>query len=355
MKRYGSMLLLCMSMNILPFFDYDRAISWAQRNLWPDAGKALNRLVAEQPDNGILLYDAGVAAFNNEDYQQAKAYFASAAESSSVPRELKAQAYFNKGNAHVALKELKEALLSYEQVLQLNPADEQAKHNYETVKKMLESQEQEQQKKDQQNQNQQNDQQCSQDQKQNENQQQQQKNKQQQDKNQPQSNNQNKPQDGQPDDSDNSDDSPADQEQENGEHQQGDENSLDQEGDQQDQQEDGLNEQKDETQEDEQRDKGRDSDQKTQSNEQKQQQERKAEHQSPSDKNKAEQQQQNKQAEEKEQDIDQDDEQSEAVTLDPRLERVLEKRSDRDALLNKQIVKALVNQGMKGHHGQNCW
>jgi tetratricopeptide (TPR) repeat protein len=89
------------------------------------------QLVAEKPDNPELLYDAGVAAFNNEDYEQAKAYFESAVADDTSAKQLKAQAYFNKGNAHVKLQELKEALLSYEQALMVQPDDERAKHNHQ--------------------------------------------------------------------------------------------------------------------------------------------------------------------------------------------------------------------------------
>ena len=43
------------------------------------------------------------------------------------------------------------------------------------------------------------------------------------------------------------------------------------------------------------------------------------------------------------------------MKIDPALERVLEKREDRDAQLNKRMVRALVSQEMAGQDGQNCW
>ena len=141
------LLTLCICTTALPLFDYDRAVSLAQKEQWSDAGKHLNMLVAERPNNPELLYDSGVVAFNNEDYQQAKAYFEAAAQKDVATRTLKEQTYFNKGNTHVVLQELKEALLSYEQTLMLNPDNEPAKHNHEVVKKMLEQQEQQQQQK----------------------------------------------------------------------------------------------------------------------------------------------------------------------------------------------------------------
>lgn len=352
MKHIGVIIVLCMSMHMYSFFDYDRAIGWAQQNLWSDAGKLLNRLVTTEPDNPAVVYDAGVASFNNKDYQQAKAYFESAAQNDKAPKALKSQAYFNKGNAHVALQELKEALLSYEQTLMINPEDQQAQHNYGMVKQMLEQQEQEQQQNDQKQNNKQSGKDKKQDQQKDQSKQQQ-KNRQQQDKNQPSSDDQNGSQDEQQDDLE---DSRADDEKEHEEHKDGQEEGLDQEGDQQDEQEDGLDQQQDESQEDKERDEGGDFNQKSEPNEEQQKRKENNEHESPSDKEQKEQQQQNMQGEQKEQEIDdrQEDELPE-VMLDPRLERVLEKRSDRDAQLNKQMVKALVSQDMKGRHGQNCW
>jgi Ca-activated chloride channel family protein len=341
------LVVICMPMHIYSFFDYDRAIGWAQLNLWSDAGKVLNGLVAQEPDNPELVYDAGVVAFNNEDYQQAKTYFESAAQNDRAPKALKSQAYFNKGNTHVALQELKEALLSYEQTLMLNPEDQQAKHNYETVKKMLEQQEQQEQQQN----DQKSDKQSKKDQQKDQNKQQQ-KNRQEQDKNQQSSDDKNDASNEQQDDLD---DSQTDDEKENEEHENGEEEGLDQERDQEDKQEDGTDQEEDKSQKDKERNESGDFNQEPKSNEEQCEQQKKSKHESPSDKNEMEQQQQNKQGEQKEQEIGQEEEELADITLDPRLERVLEKRSDRDAQLNKQMVKALVSQDMKGRHGQNCW
>lgn len=47
--------------------------------------------------------------------------------------------------------------------------------------------------------------------------------------------------------------------------------------------------------------------------------------------------------------------QEQEVSLDPRLQQVLEKRGQRDAQLNKQLIRTSVRQEMKGEYGQNCW
>lgn len=339
------LLLLCISISNYSFFDYDRAIGYAQKNLWQDAGNILNRIVAKDPDNPELVYDAGVVAFNNKDYQQAKAYFESTAQNDKAPKGLKAQAYFNKGNTHVALEELKEALLSYEQALMLNPDDQQAKHNHEVVKKMLEQQEHDQQQQDQKS-DKQNKKDRSKDQSRD-----QQKDNQKQEHNRESSDDQHSSDGKQQNDLDNSQ---ADNEKDNAESENSKGEGLDQERDQEDRQKDGADQEEDDSQEDKERNERSDSNQKSEPNQEKSEQQKESKHESPSDKNEMEQQQQNKQGEQKEQEID-EEEDSEGVALDPRLERVLEKRSDRDAQLNKQMVRALVSQDMKGRHGQNCW
>ncbi len=339
------LLLLGASMCSYSFFDYDRAIAYAQKNLWQDAGNILNRIVTKDPENSELLYDAGVAAYNSKDYQQAKTYFESAAQHDKAPKALKAQAYFNKGNAHVVLEELKEALLSYEQALMINPDDQQAKHNHEVVKKMLEQKEQEQQqdkKSDKQNQKDQ-----SKDQNRD-----QQKDKKRQGQNSKSSDGQDSSDGKQQDDLNNSE---ADDEKEDAERDDRKDEGLDQERDQENGQENGADQEENKPQEDKERNERGDSDQNPESNEEQGEQQKESKHESPSDKNGIEQQQQDKQGEQKEQEIDDEKEDPIGVALDPRLERVLEKRSDRDAQLNKQMVRALVSRDMKGSHGQNCW
>ncbi len=348
--------MLCICTTTVPLFEYDGAIRLAQQEQWADAGKQLNALVADDPGNPELLYDAGVAAFNNEDYQQAKAYFESAAQKDAASRPLKEQTYFNKANAHVALQELKEALLSYEQVLMLNPDNGPAQHNYAVVKKMLEQQEKQQQQ--QQNQEQNQDQQDKQDQNK-------QQDKQQEDKdckgNDQQGGNQDQSSDDGSQESQDSQETKGNDQKQEGQQDGRDDDGLDHEGDQQDQQESGPDKQQQEPQRNEQRDEGGNSDQSTEQNEHEQQREQQDDHQSPLDKQSDEQsdeqmepQQQNKKEEQKEQEVG-DEQEADVAPLDPKLQKVLAQRSDRDAQLNKQLVKALVSQEMKGQHGQNCW
>ena len=125
-------------------FDYDRAILQSQKGNWQESTQQLKKVLAEQPDRPDILYDSGVSAYKNNEFDKALTYFNKAAQEINAPQALREQAYFNAGNAHVSLKQLQEAIDAYDKVLALNPDHEKAKHNKEVVKKMLEKQKQEQ-------------------------------------------------------------------------------------------------------------------------------------------------------------------------------------------------------------------
>ena len=133
------------------FLNYDRAIWHGQKNNWAQSSDLLKRELIEQPDNPELLYDLGVSSYKNGDHEHALSYFSKAAQSSKASQQLQEQALFNAGNTHVALKQLQEALESFEQVVARNPNNTKAAHNKEIVKKMLEEQKQQQQNQDKKN------------------------------------------------------------------------------------------------------------------------------------------------------------------------------------------------------------
>lgn len=144
---------------IIPFctfaiFDHDRAIVSAQKNDFKKSQELLTRLVVDHPENADLLYDLGVSAYKNNEFQTALSYFNKAANIHNAPASLIEQATFNTGNAHVHLKQLHEAIAAYDRVLEKNPEHEKARENKEMVKKMLEQQQNQdkQNKKEQQNQ-----------------------------------------------------------------------------------------------------------------------------------------------------------------------------------------------------------
>ena len=146
--RTGRVLLLFIfilyQFSIFALFEYDRAISKAQKNDWKMSKDLLQDILVENPENPQLLYDLGVSSYKIKEFDKALFYFQQAAQSANVA--LQEKAYFNAGNTLVSLKQLPQAIEAYDKVLSLNPDNERASHNKEIVKKMLEEQKQEQKK-----------------------------------------------------------------------------------------------------------------------------------------------------------------------------------------------------------------
>lgn len=126
------------------FLNYDRAIVAGQKNNWAASAELLKTELIQNPESAQLLYDTGVSSYKNGDYDYALSYFLKASESSQAPALLQEQALFNAGNTQVALKQLENALNTFEKVLEKNPKNAKASHNKEIVKKMLEEQKQQQ-------------------------------------------------------------------------------------------------------------------------------------------------------------------------------------------------------------------
>lgn len=115
------------------------------------------RALGKRPDDPTLHYDRGVALYALGRYPEAQREFQRAAESTapSVDSGLRADAYYNAGNALLQQKQAQPAIDAYKRSLRLRPDDRRAKWNLELALRQLEQQ-----------QKQQNDQQQNQDQKQ---------------------------------------------------------------------------------------------------------------------------------------------------------------------------------------------
>ncbi|MFH1593314.1 MAG: tetratricopeptide repeat protein [Candidatus Omnitrophota bacterium] len=114
-----------------------------------DALKQYEEAFLDLPDSDIVNFNLGAALYKTEDYEAAVNHF----EKSLVSDEetLEQTANYNMGNAEYkygigkeesdleeAIRLLKRALKHYERAMVLDPEDEDAKYNYEFVKKELE-------------------------------------------------------------------------------------------------------------------------------------------------------------------------------------------------------------------------
>ena len=134
---------------------------------YDQALKEYQQLLQRKGDDPRLHFNAGTAAYRNGQFDEAAKQFNQALTAPDL--NLQGLAYYNEGNALFHLGEKipdpkkrnetwQKSLNDYQSTLKLNPQDNDAKFNYEFVKKKLEElkqqQQQQQQNKSDQNQNQ---------------------------------------------------------------------------------------------------------------------------------------------------------------------------------------------------------
>ena len=97
----------------------------------------------EAPDSPIVPFNDGNALYRTEEHQRAMESYRQAVESGDPAVE--AQAWYNLGNALYKQQQLEPALEAYKEALRRDPADTDAKHNFEVAFEQLQQQQQQQQ------------------------------------------------------------------------------------------------------------------------------------------------------------------------------------------------------------------
>ena len=92
----------------------------------------------EAPDSPIVPFNDGNALYRTEELQRATESYRQAVESGDPAVE--AQAWYNLGNALYRQQQLEPALEAYKEALRRNPADTDAKHNFEVALEQLQQQ-----------------------------------------------------------------------------------------------------------------------------------------------------------------------------------------------------------------------
>jgi Ca-activated chloride channel homolog len=124
------------------------------RGKFSEARTEFERLARKSPEDARLRYNAGAAAFQDEDYDTALKHFNQTLSARDL--KLQEQSYYNLGNTHFRLGEKtddakekqqqwEQAIHQYESALKLNTNDMDAQFNMEVVKKKLEELKQQQQ------------------------------------------------------------------------------------------------------------------------------------------------------------------------------------------------------------------
>ena len=294
-------LLFCMQISS-GFLDHLKAVRAGEQGNWQRANELLQPMVVQQHDNPELLYDAGVSSHRTGAHSQATAYFLQAASQAKASNDLKEKAYFNAGNAYVALNDLDQAIVQYEKALAINSTNEFAQHNLKRAKEMR-------------------------DQKKNQNQQDQENKQDKQDQGEPEQNGQQKQNNASPNDSEKTD-KKNEQNEESSE--------SEKQSPQEQQKKSGKNEKKEPQKES--------ADQLSKSHEQKNQDQNK---QGGSSQQAGEHKQGDKQAS---LDNKTQDGQHEAW-----LEKLLQEREKQDKKATKRLMRATINKQLAGQHGENCW
>jgi Ca-activated chloride channel family protein len=119
----------------------------------------------ERPETPELHYNIGSALYGEQKYEEAEEKLQKSFAADDILKE--AAGHYNLGNVYYRMGDYQRAILSYQQSLELNPDDMDAKYNLELARKMLKEQiKPEQQQQQQQQQQEQQDQQENQDQEQ---------------------------------------------------------------------------------------------------------------------------------------------------------------------------------------------
>ena len=128
---------------------------------YDDAMRVYADLASRKPDDSRYLYNAGVAAYKAQKFQEAQEYFDASSLSSDLG--LQQQSFYNRGNALYKAGESeaefekktqlwKEALDQFDHAVKLNDTDKLATENLQFVKTQLEKLQQQEQEQDQENQ-----------------------------------------------------------------------------------------------------------------------------------------------------------------------------------------------------------
>lgn len=102
-------------------------------------------------------FNLGAATYQQDRFEEAAGTWAGVAENAALPADVRADAWYNRGNALFGQEQYGEAFEAYKNALRLRPEHEAARHNLALARRR--EQEQQQQQQDQQEQDQQQDQQ----------------------------------------------------------------------------------------------------------------------------------------------------------------------------------------------------
>ncbi|MXV76778.1 tetratricopeptide repeat protein [Candidatus Poribacteria bacterium] len=109
---------------------------WKQE--YDAAVNAYQTAVSEKPENPITYHNLGTAYYKIGNFRKASTAFQTSLLKGDTHNP--ADIYYNLGNAQFQLRDYTAAIMSYEDALDLNPHDSDAKHNLALARQLLKQQ-----------------------------------------------------------------------------------------------------------------------------------------------------------------------------------------------------------------------
>jgi len=119
---------------------------------WDEAASRYSEAQIKKPESAEIYFNLGDTLYKQGKFKEARQLHEKALDLDDG--ELKPKIFYNMGNSDFRLGQFEKALQNYESALKLIPEDEDAKFNYEFVKKLLEQMKQQQKEQQQQQQDQ---------------------------------------------------------------------------------------------------------------------------------------------------------------------------------------------------------
>jgi tetratricopeptide (TPR) repeat protein len=139
--------LFIIALPIHAIFEHDRAVSAYQAGNYTLSSDYMKKVVTRTPNDPVSLYDSGVVAYKNNDFDQAYAYFTTSLQQAAHDADVREKNHFNRAKVHEKRQEYKEAIADYKSVLQINPDNYKAKEEKIRLEKLLEDKKKEQKEK----------------------------------------------------------------------------------------------------------------------------------------------------------------------------------------------------------------
>ncbi len=140
-SRLGLGILLILSLfNTSGFADLDRSkikkgIRAFDTGQWDESLQHFQDALLDDPENPVGHYNVGEALYKKKNYEEALKSYERVLNTDNPT--LKEMAHYNLGNTYYQMNKYQEAIQSYIKALDLDPEDQDAKHNLELVRAKL--------------------------------------------------------------------------------------------------------------------------------------------------------------------------------------------------------------------------